>query len=155
VALGLVLGCAARPRPAPPAGSSGGKALTWRKANLTMYESYPAPGSEECIKYSGCKYEGLFAFLDGKQPQSWVKVHNIAAVHRKDGQDYRLKTLRLRHGAREIDVKVYDVCGDDDCDGCCTKNSRETGFLIDIERYTAERFGIYDTVVDWACLDCD
>src|SRR5688500_1265871 len=27
--------------------------LTWQRANLTIYTSYPAEGSEECIKYNG------------------------------------------------------------------------------------------------------
>lgn len=135
-------------------GCTRGDGLTYRRANLTSYESYPAPGSEECIRYSGCKYEGLFSFVDGKQPESWVKSHAIAAVHSRDGAAYRLKTLRLRQGAHHIDVTVYDTCSDADCDGCCTAHSKETGFLIDVEKYTMQRFGGSEGVVDWACVDC-
>ena len=54
-----------------------------------------------------------------------------------------------------IDVKVYDECSDSDCDGCCTQNARPTGFLIDIEKYTMQRFGTGDGIVDWMCLDCN
>ncbi|MBI2392719.1 MAG: hypothetical protein HYV09_24250 [Deltaproteobacteria bacterium] len=128
--------------------------LVWRKANLTWYTSYPDPGSEECIEYSGCTWAGQFAALPGVQPESWVKANNIAAVHGKDFETYKLKTLRLRQGEKQIDVKVYDMCADSDCTGCCTKNSSTTGFLIDIEKYTAERFGTSSGIVDWACLDC-
>lgn len=127
---------------------------TWRKANLTTFTSYPDPGSEECIAYSGCTWAGQFAALDGKQPESWVKANNIAAVHSKDFGTYELKTLRLRQGTKEIDVKVYDMCADTDCSGCCTANAKSTGFLIDLEKYTTERFGTSSGTVEWTCLDC-
>lgn len=133
---------------------TGAVSSTWRKANLTTFTSYPDPGSEECIAYSGCTWAGQFAALDGKQPESWVKANNIAAVHSKDFGTYELKTLRLRQGTKEIDVKVYDMCADSDCSGCCTANAKSTGFLIDIEKYTAERFGTSSGTVEWTCLDC-
>lgn len=128
--------------------------VVWRKANLTWYESYPDPGSAECLEYSGCDWAGQFAALPDKMPESWVKANNIAAVHGKDFATYKLKTLRLRQGTKQIDVKVYDMCADTDCSGCCTKNSSTTGFLIDLEKYTAERFGTNSGVVEWTCLDC-
>jgi hypothetical protein len=128
--------------------------LTFRKANLTNFTSYPDPGSEECVAYNGCTWAGQFAFLDGKQSETWVREHNIAAIHSKDAAQYKLKTLRLRQGTHQIDVKVYDMCSDSDCNGCCTANSRETGFLLDLESATAQRFGSGDGIVDWACLDC-
>ena len=123
------------------------------KADLTWFESYPDPGSEECIKYNGCAWAGQFAAVSGKQPESWVQANNICAVHEKDFAKYRLKTLRLTQGTRTIDVKVYDMCSDSDCDGCCTENAK-SGFLIDVEKYTAERFGTRSGTVDWTCLDC-
>jgi hypothetical protein len=130
---------------------------TWRQANLTNFTSYPDPNSEECIKYNGCTWAGQFAFVDGKQPESWVMSHNIAAVHSKDAAIYKLKTLRLRQGTKTIDVVVYDMCSDSDCDGCCTTNANAggIGFLIDIEKYTMQRFGTGEGVVDWMCLDCN
>jgi hypothetical protein len=130
------------------------KATASRKANLTWFESYPDPGSEECVVYNGCTWAGQFAALDGKQPESWVKANNICAVHERDFAKYKLKTLRLVQGNKSIDVKVYDMCSDSDCDGCCTKNAASAGFLIDVEKYTAERFGTRDGVVDWTCIDC-
>jgi hypothetical protein len=128
--------------------------LTWAKANLTNFESYPPPNSPECIQFMGCAYEGQFAFLNGTQSEQWVMEHNIIAVHSKDGPMYALKTLRLRQGACVIDATVYDECSDSDCNGCCTRNSQQTGFLIDIEKYTMQRFGSGDGIVEWACLDC-
>ncbi|MGY0039676.1 hypothetical protein [Pedobacter sp. NJ-S-72] len=94
----------------------------WRKANLTNFESYPAPGSEECSPdgYNGCLWAGQFAFLNGVQPLSWVKSHDIASIHSKDAGKYKLKTLRIRQGSKQLDVKVYDECADSDCHGCCT-----------------------------------
>ena len=34
------------------------------------------------------------------------------------------------------------------------RERRETGFLIDIEKYTMQRFGTGDGIVEWTCLDC-
>ncbi|UJR84067.1 hypothetical protein [Sandaracinus amylolyticus] len=130
--------------------------LEWHRANLTNFESYPDPGSEECVRYNGCTWAGMFAGLDGVQSEEWVMSHNIAAIHSRDFAQYGLKTLRIRQGDREIDVTVYDMCSDDDCDGCCTENATQNGldFLIDIEKYTMQRFGSGDGIVEWACLDC-
>jgi hypothetical protein len=136
-------------------GSTGG--LTWRKANLTFFTSYPDPGSAECIQFNGCMWAGQFAFVNGTQSKSWVAAHNIAAVHEKDAAKYALKTLRLKQGTHQIDVTVYDECADSDCSGCCTENASQNGynFLIDIEENTAARFGTNDGTVDWACLNCN
>ena len=121
---------------------------------MTNFTSYPDPGSDECIKFNGCTWAGQFAGIDGKQTEEWVKAHNIAAVHSKDFPTYKLKTLRLRKDGETIDVTVYDMCADSDCSGCCTENAMPSGFLIDVEHYTAERFGVSDGQVEWACLDC-
>jgi hypothetical protein len=133
-----------------------GSNLVWQQANLTWYTSYPDPNSEECIEYNGCTWAGYFAGLDGKQTEEWVQENNIAAVHSKDFDMYKLKTLRLRQGDKQIDVKVYDMCADSDCDGCCTENATQNGlnFLIDVESFTKERFGTGDGIVEFACLDC-
>lgn len=134
--------------PPPPPGQ------IWRTANLTYFTSWPEPGSDECENYNGCMWAGYFAFVDGQKSEAWVQAHNIAAVHSRDAGMYALKTLRVRQGSRQIDVTVYDMCSDDDCDGCCTENASETGFLIDLESYTADRFGAWGGIVEWTCLDC-
>ena len=138
-------------------GTASEAATAWRKANLTNFTSYPAPGSDECQNYNGCEWAGRFAFVAGKQPESWVKSHNIIAVHQKDAGKYRLKTFRLRKGGKQIDAKVYDMCSDNDCSGCCTRNARRNGlnFLIDIEKYTMRRFGSGSGIVEWQCKDCN
>ena len=141
--------------PPPPPENDDDDDLTWRTANLTNFTSYPEPGSEECEDYNGCMWAGYFAFVDGQMPLSWVMSHDIAAVHSRDASTYALKTLRIRQGSRQLDVTVYDMCADSDCDGCCTRNASETGFLIDIEHYTMQRFGSGHGIVEWACLDCD
>ena len=58
---------------------------------------------------------------------------------------------------KTIDVVVYDECADSDCSGCCTRNANQNGygFLIDIESYTAAKFGVSaDGTVEWYCTDC-
>ena len=128
----------------------------WNRARLTNYTSWPDPGSEECIEYNGCTWAGWFAGLEDQQTEQWVSEHNIIAVHEKDWKTYKLKTLRLRQDGRTIDATVYDMCSDSDCDGCCTRNAGEIGFLIDIEKNTLARFGGGgDGVVEWICLDCE
>jgi hypothetical protein len=128
----------------------------WHQANLTWYTSWPEPDSEECIEYNGCTWAGYFAGVEGQMTEEWVSQHNIIAVHEKDWKQYKLKTFRLRMNGSTIDAVVYDMCSDSDCDGCCTENAGEIGFLIDIEKYTRERFdGNGDGVVEWTCLDCE
>ena len=140
----------------PSCGTSGSPGVVWNRASLTEYTSYPDPGSDECINNNGCTWAGQFAALEGKRPESWVREHNIAAVHSKDFSRYKLKTLRLRKDGKEIDVTVYDMCADDDCNECCTTNAQPSGYLIDLEKYTAQRFGVpADGEVEWRCLDCD
>lgn len=138
------------------AGASSLSEILWNTADLTWYESYPEAGSEECVEYNGCEWAGYFAALDDQQSEEWVAAHNIIAIHEKDFDTYKLKTFRLRKGGFEIDAVVYDKCADSDCDGCCTENSRGTGFLIDIESYTRARFQNYGSgVIEWRCLDCE
>ena len=131
----------------------------WNKANLTWYISWPDPGSEECVVYNGCEWAGYFAGLPDQQTEEWVSEHNIISIHEKDWGKYKLKTFRLRQNGRTIDATVYDKCADSDCEGCCTQNAGELGFLIDIESYTCERLsGTKDGcegVIEWTCLDCE
>ena len=134
------------------------KDTIWNKANLTWYESYPAPESEECIEYNGCTWAGWFAGLDDQQSEEWVSENNIISIHERDFEKYKLKTFRLRKNGFSIDAVVYDMCSDEDCDGCCTENADNDGigFLIDIEKYTKKRFNNYGSgVIEWTCLDCN
>ena len=141
---------------APSSSSESAADTVWHQANLTWYTSWPEPGSEECIEYNGCTWAGYFAGVEGQMTEEWVSQHNIIAVHEKDWNQYKLKTFRLRMNGSTIDAVVYDMCSDSDCDGCCTENAGEIGFLIDIEKYTRERFdGNGDGVVEWTCLDCE
>jgi hypothetical protein len=129
--------------------------LTWRAATLTDFESYPAPGSDECVKYMGCMYEGQFAAFQQPKTEQWVMEHNIASVHEKDFAKYVGKTLRVRKDGMMIDAMVIDECSDADCSGCCTRNAMPSGFLIDLEKYTFQRMGATDGQAEWACLDVD
>lgn len=141
---------------APSSSSKTVADTVWHQANLTWYTSWPEPDSEECIEYNGCTWAGYFAGVEGQMTEEWVSQHNIIAVHEKDWNQYKLKTFRLRMNGSTIDAVVYDMCSDSDCDGCCTENAGEIGFLIDIEKYTRERFdGNGDGVVEWTCLDCE
>lgn len=131
----------------------------WNKAYLTWYISWPDPGSEECVKYNGCEWSGYFAGLEDQQTEQWVSEHNIISIHEKDWDKYKLKTFRLRQNGRTLDAVVYDMCSDSDCEGCCTQNAGDLGFLIDIESYSCERLSgkkdACDGVIEWICLDCE
>jgi hypothetical protein len=130
--------------PTPTGGDgdqTGDCGTSWRNANLTNFESYPDPGSEECIEYNGCQWQGQFAGVIGVKSESWVQSHNIIAVHEKDWRSLSGKTLQLKQGTKLIKGTVYDYCADSDCSGCCTQNLGGDGYLIDIEKYTMQRFG--------------
>jgi hypothetical protein len=136
--------------------------LTFQWANATNYISYPDPGSDECVIYNGCEWAGYFAAVEGQQSEEWVAAHNIVAMFSAGNDNaafetHALKRLRLRKNGQEIDVRVYDTCGDSDCDGCCTQNATQNGYatLIDLESYTYARFGQGDGPIEWACLDCE
>ena len=143
----------------PESSAAAAQDTVWNRANLTWYISWPDPGSEECIVYNGCEWAGYFAGIDGQQTEEWVSQHNIISIHKKDWSKYKGKTFRLRQDGNTIDAVVYDMCSDEDCDGCCTENAGKLEFLIDIESYTCERFSGTkegcDGVVEWTCLDCE
>jgi len=125
--------------------------LVWKTANKTNYTSYPAPNSDECIKYSGCMYEGEFAACNAKEPESWVQAHDIVAAF-PDYDALKLHDLCLRSGQKTIVVTVLDTCADSDCSGCCTQNKGSADELIDVESYTNDRWGVDDGPIEWADL---
>eukprot|EP00310_Coccolithus_braarudii_P005729 CAMPEP_0183373200 /NCGR_PEP_ID=MMETSP0164_2-20130417/110755_1 /TAXON_ID=221442 /ORGANISM="Coccolithus pelagicus ssp braarudi, Strain PLY182g" /LENGTH=75 /DNA_ID=CAMNT_0025550041 /DNA_START=6 /DNA_END=233 /DNA_ORIENTATION=+ len=43
-------------------------------------------------------------------------------------------------GTSMPNVEVVDTCGDSDCDGCCTKNAKPSGNLIDMEYWTVKHY---------------
>ena len=124
--------------------------LVWHSGNKTNYESYPDPGSRECIEFNGCKYVGQFAACENTMPERWVMAHDIVAVFPLG--DLALHRLCLRSGDASIVVTVLDTCADSDCDGCCTENLGDAEALIDLEKYTNERFGVEDGPIEWADL---
>ena len=123
--------------------SKGDCGTQWYQATLTHYTSYPDPNDyEECVLYSGCKYQGQFYGLGGPaKSEEWVKNNNIIAIHAKDWGWLGLKNIRIRQGEKEIIATAYDLCSDSDCAGCCSNNLGDNDFLIDIEKYTKQRFG--------------
>jgi hypothetical protein len=125
-------------------------ALVWHSGNKTNYESYPDPGSKECTEFNGCDYLGQFAECENTMPERWVMAHDIVAVFPL--ADLGLHRLCLRSGDARIVVTAIDTCSDSDCDGCCTENLGAAEALIDLEKYTNERFGIEDGAIEWADL---
>jgi hypothetical protein len=124
--------------------------LVWKRGAKTNFESYPDPGSEECIKYNGCMWAGQFAFCDGTKSEEWVSEHNLVAVFPADGLAGH--DLCLKKGTKTIVVTVVDTCGDDDCDGCCTENRGDADALVDLEKYTNQRWGVSDGEIQFADL---
>lgn len=83
----------------------------WYGARLTNYESYPAPGSEECVANNGCAWAGQFFGLAEVYDEEWVADHNIVAVHLKDWEWLGMKVLDLRQGNNELRVLTRIVSG--------------------------------------------
>jgi hypothetical protein len=110
------------------------------------------PGSEECIKYNGCFWQGKFNTCGDTLVKSkmWVMTHNIVAIFPL--ANYGLHNLCLKSGTKTIEVTAYDTCGDSDCNGCCTQNKGSADALIDIESFTNARWGVADGNIQWADL---
>ena len=125
--------------------------LAWKSGAKTMYESYPAPGSVECVQYSGCLYQGQFAACNVTETKDWVAAHNIVSVF-PDFATLKLHDLCLKSGPNTIVVTVLDTCGDSDCGGCCTANRGSADDLVDIESFTNARWGVPDGRIQWADL---
>jgi len=126
--------------------------LVWKTGSKTNFTSYPAPGSDECIKYSGCMYEGMFAGCNKTEPLAWVMTHNIVAAF-PDFNALKLHDLCLKSSTgKTIVVTVLDTCGDSDCSGCCTQNKGTADELIDVESFTNMRWGVQDGRIQWADL---
>ncbi len=128
--------------------------LVWRQANLTYFTSYPEPGSEECVKYNGCTWAGKFAFLAGKQPESWVMANNIAAVHSKDAGAYKLKTLRVRQGTRRSTSRST-TCARTPTATAVARRTAVRPASSSTSRATPPTASANGGVVEWACLDCN
>jgi hypothetical protein len=128
-------------------------------ASLTHYISYapccpenenydPTWPTAECELYSACRYAGLFWALDGVQSVEFVQSHSLVAFFdRSDASNsqfdanYANKNVTLVLGDTIVfQAEIVDACGDSDCGGCCSANSAETGYLVDLEYYTALRF---------------
>jgi hypothetical protein len=126
--------------------------LVWKTANKTHYTSYPVPGSEECIKYNGCFWQGKFNTCGDTlvKTKAWVMSHNIIALFPL--ANYGLHAICLRSGGKTIEVTAYDTCGDSDCNGCCSDNKRGADALVDVESFTDKRWGVGDGRVEWADL---
>jgi hypothetical protein len=135
----------------PATGECDDPNLAWKSANKTNYTSYPEPGSEECIEFNGCTWEGLFAACDDKKSEAWVSEHAIVAAF-PDFEELELHDLCLRKGSKTIVVTVLDTCADSDCDGCCSENQGNADQLIDLESYTNARWGVPDGPIEWADL---
>ena len=124
-------------------------------ASFTWYQSYapccpgnpnydPGAPTEECDSYSACDYPGIFAAFNDQMSFEWVQAHNIVAffdaahpTYQEWLSMYANKTIRLTKGEVTVDALIVDTCGDADCGGCCTENSQPSGFLTDIEYWTA------------------
>ena len=125
--------------------------LVWKTGAKTNFTSYPAPGSEECIVFSGCMYEGMFQTCSGVKSEDWVSRHNIIAFFPLGTMGLHDLCLKSSTG-KTIVVTVFDTCGDSDCNGCCTQNKGNADALIDIESYTDKRWGVPDGRIQWADL---
>jgi hypothetical protein len=126
--------------------------LVWKTGSKTNFTSYPEPGSDECIKYSGCLYEGQFAGCAKTETLAWVMSHNIVAAF-PDFTALKLHDLCLKSSSgKTIVVTVLDTCGDGDCGGCCTQNKGSADELIDVESFTDARWGVSDGRIQWADL---
>ncbi len=107
------------PSPTPTTGCPAG----WSQAVGTLYDSWPKPGTVECVDYSGCRWAGMFKAVNGgtapncingaqylpspdyvsrdcRFPESLVKSWNMAATYELDSELLGKKVGSRRTGAR-------------------------------------------------------
>ncbi|GAQ78588.1 hypothetical protein KFL_000150420 [Klebsormidium nitens] len=153
------------PTPAPTSSGVGGCPAGWLPAVGTLYDSWPKPGTTECITYSGCEYAGQFSLVDpgpcggpcaaGAQslngglsppnvccrwPEAKVAQWSMAATWERDSAllGRKLQVQVLGGAGTTAFVNVKDVCSDLDCEGCCSQNTGNGAYkLIDIEKWPA------------------
>jgi hypothetical protein len=115
--------------------------LNWQDGNETVFESYPPPGSAECIQFSGCMYEGQFQACSKTVSKSWVQSHNIFSVFPSfNSLEYHWVCLKDPGSGQTIAGLALDTCADSDCSGCCTQNLGNASLLIDVEINTDQQF---------------
>ncbi|GLC39982.1 hypothetical protein PLESTM_000976000 [Pleodorina starrii] len=134
----------------------------WSAAVGTIFDSWPKPGTVECVDYSGCTWAGMFSTLDGgsaapcrngaqwlnggngnfgcRFPESTVRNWNMAATYQLDSSLLGKKLQVMVEGKPTVTVtvNVKDVCSNSDCNGCCNRNTGNKKWkLIDIEKWPA------------------
>jgi hypothetical protein len=134
----------------------------WKMASGTIYDSWPKPGSVECIDYSGCEWAGQFSTLDSgseqccckngaqwldggdgvmkcRLPPTIVRKKRVIATYDLDNVLLNKKIqIRIAGTNKYVTGNVLDVCNDDDCDGCCKANSSNKRYkLLDVEAQLA------------------
>jgi len=118
----------------------------YQKAGWTTYASYPCCCKEndnydelcdtdECDNYSGCSYQGTFAYSDDLTEKEVAKKAIIAFFAKTGNSDYDSHYMEVHDpvSGKSATVQAIDTCADSDCDNCCTQNSRGDGFLVDME----------------------
>mmetsp|Transcript_6319 Transcript_6319/g.7853 ORF Transcript_6319/g.7853 Transcript_6319/m.7853 type:complete len:234 (+) Transcript_6319:35-736(+) len=122
--------------------------------SVTTYESYAkcCPSNpnydenadkSECDDYSACDYPGEFAAFDNPVSYEYVTTHNLVAFFDKNDpngdkflENYGNKTIILTKNGITFNATIVDTCADSDCNGCCSKNAKPSGYLVDIEYNT-------------------
>jgi hypothetical protein len=116
--------------------------LVWHTANVTNYDSNPAPGSSECVDFNGCFWAGKFNTCGDclVKTKPWIASHKVVALFPL--KNYGLHSLCVKQGGKMVEVIAYDTCGDSDCKGCCTQNKGGADALIDVEKQTLKATGL-------------
>lgn len=121
------------------------------RAALTGY-------TEECCD-SGCKYRGQFYCESSTWSETEVQGNDIVAFFTTADPNadsfygnYCGETIQITKGGVSFHATIRDTCSDEDCDGCCSENASNEGYLVDIEIQTVLRhFGsteAYDNMGD-------
>jgi len=124
----------------------------WKSASWTWYQSYapccpespnydPEYPTTECDLYSACSYTGQFAYA-GQREYDWVNKTDLIAFFSSNGdnESYGNKKIKIKANGKTVKAWIVDTCGDGDCNGCCTENANNDGYLVDMESHTVERY---------------
>ncbi|KAG5187359.1 hypothetical protein JKP88DRAFT_33138 [Tribonema minus] len=119
------------------------------RARLTWYESYPT-STKEAEDFNAKEHIGEFAYLPDQQfPEARVREMRIAAffihpnLNAGTADQFAGKRIVLTRadGGTIGTAFIYDTASDEDCkNNEVSTNAARTGYLVDLERYTAEAF---------------
>ena len=102
----------------------------WKVATMTGYDNLSGDD----------KHPGSVAEYTGTTPR-FLNAVPVVSILLRDWKRFRYHNINIMYNFKIYRVQAWDLCSDDDCQNCCTRNAKHFGgdFLLDVERRTLEK----------------